>query len=70
MWSTIATWFMNYIWKRLASWASAIFRNNKKVKAQNQEAEEKAAKYEEAVKDPAKQSREERRRAEDDFLNR
>lgn len=69
MLAKIGTFILDYILKRVWSWLSAFWKQKEKVDDQNKSAEEKASKYEEAIKDPAKQSREERRRAEDTFLN-
>lgn len=68
MWAKIATWFMDYVVKRVASWFNALLRQNKKVKDQNSEAEKQADNYQKEVDDSTK-TREERRRATDEFLN-
>lgn len=68
MLAKIGTFILDYILKRAWSWLSAWFRVEKKTKAQEQEAVKAADEFQKVVNDPTK-SREERRRAEDDFLN-
>lgn len=69
MLAKIGTFILDYVLKRFWSWLSAFWKQKEKVSAQDKSAEEKAVKYEQDIKDPAKQSREERRRAEDTYLN-
>lgn len=68
MWAKIGTFILDYFLKRFWSWLSAWFRQDKKVDKQNVEAEKAATDYQKVVDKP-EATREERRRAEDDFFN-
>lgn len=64
MWTKIGTFLLDYILKRAWSW----FLLNQKTKKQDQEAEKAAEEFKKVVDDKTK-TREERRDAEDKFLN-
>lgn len=68
MLAKIGTFILDYIFKKFWSWLSAFWKQDKKVDQQDKNAKESAEKYQ-AVVDKPNPTREERRRAEDDFLN-
>lgn len=68
MWAKIGTFLLDYLRKRLESWLAAVIRVQKKRADQDKKAEKQATEYQAEVEKP-EQTREERRRAEDTFLN-
>jgi hypothetical protein len=68
MLAKIGTFILDYVLKRFWSWLSAFWKQDQKVDKQNVEAEKSADEFQKVVVDPTK-SREDRKRAEDTFLN-
>lgn len=68
MLAKIGTFILDYIGKKLWSWLRTLFVQKEKVADQSEQAEKKADDFQKVVADPTK-TREERRRAEDTFLN-
>jgi hypothetical protein len=68
MWAKIGTWILDYLIKRLQSWLSALIDQKVKTKKQDAQAVKAAEEFKEVVNDPTK-TREDRKRAEDTFLN-
>ena len=68
MLAKIGTFILDYILKRAWSWLSAWWKQDKKVEAQEKEAQKAADDFQKVVDDPTK-TREERRKSEDTYIN-